>query len=150
MNQIASIFFAFMVALCFAIALNCPKKHLMAAGITGAMGWIAYSIGLIFHTSVLASFYGACAIGLSSHIFARIMKAPVIIFLIPGILVLVPGADLYRSVYQTFLGSRDQAAFFMNQTLRISGMIAIGVFTVDSVFQVINRFLNQRLARKNN
>lgn len=137
-----------MVAYCFAVALNLPGRYLFAAGITGIAGWVAYSYSMQFYTSVLSSFYGACAIGLASHLFARKMKAPVIIFLIPGILVLVPGADLYRSVYQTFLGSRDQASFFMNQVVKCAGMMAVGVFVVDSVFQIINHLQKKGLGGK--
>lgn len=66
-------------------------------------------------------------------------KLPVTVFLIPGLLILVPGAGLFRSAYQLFLGTKDMAAFYMLQTLEIAGMIALAVFVVDSFFSVINK-----------
>ena len=74
-----------------------------------------------------------------AHIFARVFKAPVTVFLIPGILILVPGAGLFRSAYQLFLGTQSMAGYYMLQTLQIAGMIALAIFVVDSFFTVYNR-----------
>ena len=84
-------------------------------------------------------FFGSLALAIMAHVFARTFKAPVTVFLIPGLLILVPGAGLFRSAYQLFLGTKSMAAFYMLQTLEIAGMIALAVFVVDSVFSVINK-----------
>ena len=87
----------------------------------------------------MANFFGSMALAIMAHVFARTFKAPVTVFLIPGLLILVPGAGLFRSAYQLFLGTKSMAAFYMLQTLEIAGMIALAVFVVDSVFSVINK-----------
>ena len=86
-----------------------------------------------------ANLLGAAAITLLAHFFARIKKAPVTIFLIPGFLTLVPGAGLYRSVHYFFIGNRSMGAAYLVQTLQIAGVIALGVFMVDSLVEIIGK-----------
>ena len=57
---------------------------------------LCISLGL---SSVWASFFGAVFVDLSSQILARRLKAPVIIFLIIGVLPLVPGYGIYKVAY---------------------------------------------------
>jgi uncharacterized membrane protein YjjB (DUF3815 family) len=134
--QVISAFFAI---LAFSYVNNVPKKFLIYCGIEGAVGWFVYLVSLNPHGPVLANFFGALALALLAHIFARVFKAPVTVFLIPGILILVPGAGLYRAAYQMFLGIGSVASYYMLQTLQIAGVIALAIFIVDSVFAVINR-----------
>ncbi len=134
--QVISAFFAI---LAFSYVNNVPKKFLVYCGIEGAVGWFVYLVSLNPHGPVLANFFGALALALLAHLFARIFKAPVTVFLIPGILILVPGAGLYRAAYQMFLGIGSVASYYMLQTLQIAGVIALAIFIVDSFFAVINR-----------
>ena len=75
-----------------------------------------------------------------AHVFARVFKAPVTVFLIPGLLILVPGAGLYRFVYQMFFGTESMMVYYMLQTLQSAGMIALAVFVVDSFFLALSKW----------
>ena len=123
--MIVQVISAFFAILAFSVVNNVPKKFLLYCGLEGSVGWFVYLIFL--------------ALAIMAHVFARVFKAPVTVFLIPGLLILVPGAGLFRSAYQLFLGTKDMAAFYMLQTLEIAGMIALAVFVVDSFFSVINK-----------
>ena len=85
---------------------------------------------------VAASFLSALVISLLAHTFARIFKAPVTVFLIPGILPTVPGAGMYRTVYYIITDNRAQSSYYLMQTLEIAGVIALAIFIVDSLFRI--------------
>ena len=138
-SPVFQIIAAFFAIVGFSIVIEVPKKYLIYSGLVGAVGWAVYLLSMDKCGIMAATFLGGMAIALISHIFARTFKAPVTVFLITGLLILVPGAGLFRSAYQLFLGTKRMAAFYMLQTLEIAGMIALAVFVVDSVFSVINK-----------
>lgn len=131
------VFGSFIAIVAFATLLETPKKYLFHAGITGAVGGLVYLVSMACNQEViLSSFYSALAISFTSHIFARIFKAPVTIFLIAGILPTVPGAGMYKIVYYIIAGNNAMSSYYFVQTLEIAGMIALAVFIVDSVFKI--------------
>ena len=130
---------AFMAIAAFSVAMEVPKEYLPYCGCIGAAGWFVYLIVLQLMGMIAANFFGAAVITLIAHIFARIRKAPVTIFLIPGFLTMVPGAGLYRSVHYRILGDAEQGAAYLIQTMQIAGVIALGVFLVDSFFEILTK-----------
>lgn len=130
----------------FAILLECPKKYLVYAGIIGAVGGCVYLASMEFQTGpVMASFLSALVIAFMSQTFARCLRAPVTIFLIPGILPTVPGAGMYRIIYFIMAGQKTKSAYYLIQTLEIAGMIALAIFLVNTIFTVM-----KQLKYKNN
>ncbi|MDY3919695.1 MAG: threonine/serine exporter family protein [Candidatus Limivivens sp.] len=146
MDTVIQVLGAFLAILAFSVVIDAPKKYLPYCGMTGAVGWFVYLLTLPGFGAVGANFLGALAISLLSHILARIFKAPVTVFLIPGILILVPGADLYRSVYNFLIGDQSLAGGYLTRTIQIAGMIALAIFITDSLFAV---FQQNRRRRKN-
>lgn len=130
---------AFVAILAFSIVIGAPRRYLPFCGIVGAAGWLVYLLNVEPYGIVIANFIAAMVIALASHIFARIFKAPVTVFLIPGILILVPGAGMYRTVYQFFLGDRQSAGSYLLQTMQIAGMIALAIFVMDSLFALLGK-----------
>lgn len=131
---------SFLAIVCFAVLLECPKKYLLYAGIIGAVGGGVYLLSMEWKTgAVIASFLSALVIALMSHTFARILHAPVTIFLIPGILPTVPGAGMYRIIYYVMAGENSKSAYYFIQTLEIAGMIALAIFLVGTFFKVLKK-----------
>lgn len=121
----------------FAVLVETPKKYILQAGISGALGGGVYFFGMQQGVgTVQACFLSALVISLTAHIFARIFKAPVTVFLIAGILPTVPGAGMYRTVYYMIADDRARSSFYLLQTLEIAGVIALAVFIVDAVFRI--------------
>ena len=83
----------------FSRLLNAPKKlECYTAGV-GMIGWAVYLIVEVLNDGILMkNFLAAVAVALVSQAMARHFKAPVILFVIPGILPMVPGAGMYRIV----------------------------------------------------
>ena len=92
----------------FSRLLNAPKKlECYTAGV-GMIGWAVYLIVEVFNDGILMkNFLAAVAVALVSQAMARHFKAPVILFVIPGILPMVPGAGMYRIVYSIVMGPEN-------------------------------------------
>ena len=89
MTLILGIAGSFIAITGFAVLLETPRKYVPLAGLVGAIGGGIY----LYCTQkemdvVLASFLSALAIAFVSHVFARVFKAPVTVFLIAGMIAL--------------------------------------------------------------
>jgi hypothetical protein len=127
---------AFIAVVAFCIMIELPKKYMVQAGFTGMVGWAVYLIVDIFAYRVeIAALVSALCIATMSHILARVLKAPVSNFLIPGILPIVPGGSIYRCAY-AFIKESSYLSTYMNEALKIAGSIALAIFFVDSVFKL--------------
>lgn len=132
---IAQLFAVFVGVIGFGIVLEVRKKHLIYCGLAGTIGWIAF---LICKEALPAGgiFVSSFCIALLSQIFARKLKTPVTVFLIPAIYPSVPGAGIYRTVYYIIMGESALAGQFFLSTLTTAGMIALGIYIVDIFFKM--------------
>ena len=129
---------AFLAIFGFSLLVDMPRKYLVYAGITGGAGWLAYLVSMQVGTSqVAAAFFSSLAAALLSQVFARVLKAPVTIFLVAGILPTVPGASICRSIYFLIQGQTKWYNFYLIQTIQIAGAMAVAIFIVDSLFRLL-------------
>lgn len=144
--QIISAFFAVYM---FTMLLDIPKQFAHYSGTIGAVGWFVYFTrhgqG---YSPMMAAFASTLVIALFSHILARVKKAPVTVFLVAGILPLVPGAQIYRCVFNLIQNDFDVSNFYLIEALQIAGAIAMAVFIMDSIFKLVQAYSeNRRKAR---
>ncbi len=135
--QVGSAFFG---VVSLAVLFHVPKKYLLSAGLTGAGGWFIELIAMeLTENAMLSAFLSAFFVAVLSQILARVFKAPVTVYLVPGILPLVPGVGMYRMVYYLLQGNSAYASYYFSYTLQVAGMIALAIFVVDSFFKVFYR-----------
>lgn len=128
---------AFMAVLSFGLVLDLPVKYLGWSGVTGGVCWLVYLLVRAGSGSlILAAFLSGLSVALMGHLLARSLRAPVSVFLIPGILPLVPGTSIYNCVYNIIRSSREQSTYYLIETMQIAGAIAMAVFLMDSVFKM--------------
>ena len=127
---------AFIGVVAVAVLFQVPKKHLVLAGVTGASGWfVELVMEEVLKSAVFSSFLAALLVALLAQIFARVSKAPVTLYLVTGILPLVPGVGMYRTVYYLLQSNRELTSYYFSYTLQVAGMIALAIFVVDSFFK---------------
>ena len=127
---------AFFSVVAFSFLLHAPRKYIIWAGFTGAIGWWLYLALLEAGFSMaMSTFLSGCLISLCGQIFARVLKTPVTIFVITGILPLVPGAGMFR-IARSVIRSDGMASYHITQTLIVAGMIALSIMVVDSIFRL--------------
>lgn len=136
--MIVQVISAFIATAAFSILFYLPKKYIMQAGMAGAVGWFIYL--LLLNTNgdkALAILCATLVVALISHMLARFYKAPVTMFLIPGIIPLVPGAGMYHIVSGIFNNEIDSSVHYFFETFKLAGSIALGIFVMDTVFRAI-------------
>lgn len=132
--------FAAVCTLGFGILFNIPRKQLAYASFTGAVGWILYSqlIGR-FDSPVMAAFAGAMAVGLISEILARKRRMPATVFIIPGLIPLVPGYGLYYSMLKIIEADYSAATEIGVETMLVAISISSAVIVTTSIGRKFKR-----------
>lgn len=137
----------------FSIFFNSPKRSLIPVGVIGGIGWTIYMILFgISENAILANFFAASFISLVSEILARKMKFPAIIFAIPGILPLIPGLGLYKTMLFLVEGNYTDAVSVGTNAVFVSASIAMGVLLITSLvntYYIIRaKIINKKLQLK--
>ena len=121
---------AFIGTSAFAVLFGVPRKHYVASGLVGMLGWLVYM--LIVRCTPMSviggTFFAALCVTFLSSFCARRRRCPSTVFLICGIFPLIPGAGVFWSSY-----------YIVSQQLKSAlsvGMIAVGV-TLAIVFSII-------------
>ena len=132
---------SFITALGFSILYNIPRKTIVPAGITGAIGWTTFFFltnyfGFQdFLATIIASFF----IAFASQIFARNYKTPVIIFTLPGLIPLVPGGAAYNMMRAFIEGNSMQGFQYATDTFLTAGALALGLSINGALFQLFSK-----------
>ena len=126
----------------FAVLFNIHGRHLALIGIGGAMSWISYVIFMTLTGSpILALFGGTVVVELIAEISARILKRPVITLMVPMLIPLIPGGDLYRSMSHLVSGDMTAFADMSSFALKEAVAIAFGILVVTLCVQIITKTL---------
>ena len=129
---------SFITAVAFAVIFRINKRHLIHVGIGGALTYAIYYTVLYFMSSLfVAAFISTMATALYAEIFARIRRAPAVVFLLPGIIPTVPGGSLYRGMRDLLLRDLSGAADNLVATVEVGIGIAGGIVTVSIVFGIV-------------
>ena len=123
----------------FYILFDTPKKYFFICGLNAFFAWSVYLItdccGL---NGLWASFFSTLAADFFAYYSARILKAPMILFLVAGILPMVPGISIYQGVY-SFLYGIGNASEILAGAFMTTGVIALAIFLMDTVLDMEKR-----------
>ena len=140
---------ALLVSAGYCIIMEVSPKYLVFAAVIGAVGRYIYLYLVSLElSSTIAVFAATAIITFFAHICARIAKAPTSLFLISGIMSLVPGTFMYNSV-TSFLSSQNAEGLeALIETLLIAGAISLAIFLVDTIFISISLAKQKKLIEK--
>jgi len=141
--------FAFFTTVGFSVFLNSPVSSLIPAGITGGVGWAVffYLMG-VSSNSILANFFAAAVVSMFSEILARKLKQPAILFVIPGIIPLVPGLGMYNTMLYLVQKNFDLSISAGADALFVGGAISLGVLVITSLARTISIVIATKKAAK--
>lgn len=119
---------AFVTAMFTGITLRTPSSAWITVGVTGMLGWTTSQAlagrGL---PELMVAATAALVVGTTAEIFARIQKQPVTVYIVSGIIPLVPGTIAYSSML-AFLEKRfDQGFFLAFRSFLIASYLAAGL-----------------------
>jgi uncharacterized membrane protein YjjB (DUF3815 family) len=146
MVYIEQLLTSFIAAAAFGIIFNAPKRSLIKCGTVGMFGWIIYIILVMYeYDTVLATLVASFVVAVVSQIFAKVYKAPVIIFSVAGVIPLVPGGIAYDAMRNFVENDYNAAINLAAKAFMISGSIAVGLIFSEVINQIIrNAKLNPK------
>ncbi len=122
----------------FALFFHVRPHHLLVATLGGALSWALYLLmmaqtGNVFFSALVAAL-GIC---LWAETFARIRKAPATIFLIPGIIPLLPGGSLYYTMSALIAEDMSRMIQKGKETGLVSLGIVVGILIASEIVRVV-------------
>lgn len=126
------------VSLTFAVALLVPPRHLVVGALGGGLIWATYVFlnwrGL---SALVATTLAAAVVGLLGTAYARRVRVPAMVFVIPAIGPLLPGGVLYRGMLELSLGELSRGTLHLIEALSIALGIGAGVILGAEVLRAI-------------
>ena len=126
---------AFLGTIAFSILYSIPPKYWIGCGIIGGCGWIVYALLSSLIGATFAIFLSTAVVTFLSRLAAVRMKTPEIVFLIAGIFTLVPGADIYWSVYYLVSREMDKAVISGSDAFLSCLGIVFGIVIIHEIPQ---------------
>ncbi len=141
--------YALLASVGFSIFLCAPKKVLFFCGFSGAVGWsLYYFLSTRSINDPSANFIATILVAFISEILARKLKQPAIIFIIPGIIPLVPGLGMYNTMLYLVQGYFDEAIAKGADVLLVGGAISLGVLIVTSLSNSLNILILKKIHKE--
>ena len=127
---------AFAASFVFCVVLNVKDiKVALVASIGAGAGWLIYLVSGSFVGVVGQNLIAAVAVALFAEFISRIMKTPSTIFIIVGILPMVPGGGIYYTMEYCIQGNNEMFISKGLQTLAVAGAIAVGVSIASAIYR---------------
>ena len=134
---------AFVGTVGFSALFGAPRRYYLYCGLAGMAGWAVYLLVAMSHSVVGAAFFAALAVAAISHIMAKICRCPVTVFLICGIIPLVPGGGIFWTAYYIVTEQLRMAAETGFVALKVTIAIAGGIILASGI-------INKLFIRKKN
>lgn len=139
--------YSFFATVGFAVFLNAPKSTLLPGGLAGGIGWaVFYYLVMLTENDILSNFVAALLVSYISEILARKLKQPAIIFIIPGIIPLVPGLGMYNTMLYLVQNDYNNAIAKGADVLFVGGAISLGILVVTSLVRTLH-IINKKAAK---
>lgn len=114
-------------------------KPLGCIALGSGIGWIVYLVSVAGgHGKAFGMLASSLVIAACSEILARVIKAPVILLLVPMLIPEIPGGDLYYTMYSLVEGDTDKFASLLQLVLAEAGAIALGIILASYAAGLIN------------
>lgn len=139
MEQLITIIAAAVGSAGFAFFFNAKNSQILCAAISGLLVSGLYLLLTSQYDSILLDNM-LCSMFVTAYaeLFARLMKAPSSVFLLPAIIPLVPGGFLYYAMYGLVTGANEAAWQNANATMLTGLGIAMGILVVSVIVSSID------------
>ncbi len=150
MKEVIMLISATLGTLGFTLIYKTNPKHIPFATLGGILSCGVY---LFFNATGLnvfvSNFIAMSVSAMVCEIFARILKAPAVIFLLPSVIPLVPGGSLYYTMSNLIFGNYEAVVFYGKTTLLTGLGIAAGMITASVIMAIISHYFLRDRKNKN-
>lgn len=145
-DMILPCIYSLIASIAFGVQFNIRFRHMLAAGI-GAM--LTQLIFTCFEVSgmgqMICYFFAAAAVSVYSELMARRVHVPVNMYLVIGIIPLVPGGYMYNTMITLVGGDIESFSHQFAEAVGIAGSIAMGVFAVSAIVRLCRIITKQAI-----
>ena len=150
MTSLLSLVFQLLAALAgtiaFALLFRVPRKYYLLCGIIGVIGWAIYLILEKPAGSTFAIVAATVVVVFCSRLAAVIKKCPAVVFMISGLIPLIPGGGIYWTTYYLVFGEQELAMSTGYGALKAAVGIVLGIVFIGLVPQHFFQKLGNALA----
>ncbi len=112
----------------FALIFDVPPRFYLLCGLIGGVGFFLVELLMDLGLSQTeATFLATMLVTLSSRVCAVWRRCPATVFLISGIIPLVPGAGVYWTAYYLVMGDTSEALTRGFAAIRVAVAIVLGI-----------------------
>ena len=123
------------MSFCFIFQVRKPLFILLCSAI-GAVSWGVYLLVEPLGSDAARCFVATIVVSSLAELLARLLKAPATIFLVIGIIPLVPGGGIYYTMYALLNGDMQLFAQKGAETAACAAAIAVGASMVTSMVRM--------------
>ncbi len=145
---IRAFLFAYVACLAFTLIYNMRGRFILLAPLGGSIGWIIYNLLAFTGNDILQNFIATMVVAVYSETMARLYKAPATMFLIVGLLPLVPGAGIYYTMDYAISGNQIAFGQSLVHVLAVAGALALGIVLVSSLYRLCFQFWFHRKKKR--
>lgn len=137
-HMVTQIGLAALGALGYGILFHITGSRLITILLGGAANWSFYLLAqYLYHDRVLSFFVAALATAALAEILARLVKTPVLTLLVPMMMPLVPGGDLYYTTLALVRGDMESFTQYGRLVLWEAGAMSLGIILIACIVQTI-------------
>ncbi len=119
-------------SLSFGVSLGLPREKLIIALASGGIVWVTQFV-VRSAPVAWAAFLSALVLAVSANGYARMTRKPSQVFLLPGLLLLVPGSFGFRSFDALLRGDYSQGASQAVDMFTLAGALVMGLLVANVV-----------------
>ena len=145
----AHVIVSFVSCLGFGVLFNVQKRTLLLAAVNGSIGWTILLVLDIPQVSyIFANLLSAMVVGLLAEVFAIIQKTPATSFIVIGVIPLVPGFRVYRSMLFFVRGELDKGLADGVHSCFMAVAIAVGIILATSIVRMVRQAHTDYIKKK--
>ena len=138
MEFLSQCLFSFLACVGFCIIFELRRpRFICIASFIGMIGWAVFILLPESGSNIARYLMATITVSVLSEIYARVEKAPATVFLLPGIIPLVPGSGLYYAMNYLINGDYPLFAQTLLETAAYAGSIAVGASFVTAIVRMI-------------
>lgn len=143
--MLTKLLLAFTTALFTGITLRTPRLAWLTVGLTGMIGWaVTQTMAETKVPELVVAISGAIAVGTTAEILARLQKQPVTVYIVSGIIPLVPGTIAYNAMLAFLENNLNHGFSLAFKAFLIATYLAAGL----AVAPLFVRYLKQVFRRQ--
>ena len=129
--------YSLIASIAFGVQFNIKFRHMITAGIGGTVTQLIFlAFELSGTDTMLCYFFSAVAVSIYSEVMARRLHVPINMYLVIGIIPLVPGGYMYNTIITLISGDVEMFSRQFAEAFGIAGSIAMGVFAVSALVRL--------------